>query len=457
MRISTVVTALALVSGTVLGVCPSAAAAPPQACSATAPIPGDYDGDGTPDPAISALQGAAPGSWVALSGAGADRWVPGDAMADLDLNGDACSDAVVIDAAASTVSVWPGTPHGLNPAGALPVPVPQATGLAPGETLRISAIGLRNHRWVQVIVAGVHVRAGREVHPFVNISTRQSSGEFGDPFTFEGTLFGSGDATGFGTRTALSGSGNNFAVGAPATSVKRHKAAGAVYLFSGLTDGSYYLDSVSQDLMPGAPEAGDKFGASVSLRGRWLAVGVPGETIGRAVHTGMVQPIYWNGDDLYLRGYRPIHQGLKGVPGANEDGDNFGREVQVARGLTGSGSYDILISARERIGSHAAAGSVTVANVTAAKFLAYDQGSARVPGAPGSGDGFGSLGVLRNSAVLDTVLIGAPGEDRTGCQDCGYVISSDGRKLSGRTSWVAIAASPSMSGITAWGRGFARS
>lgn len=435
---------------------PTASAAV-EACAPGTPVLGDYDGDRVPDPAIRVGGAAGPAYVVQLSGGGAAVRLPGKALAAFDLNGDTCSDAVLTAATEPVVQALPGTPTGLEPSRAVSVPIPQAEGLATGQSLRISAVGLKEHGYTQVVVAGSRVSSGTESGPFVNVSTLQPTGEFAQPFTFSGAFFAKADAADFATGTALSASGPTFAVGSPGETVKGRKRAGRVYLFYPQGDGSFGIEPISQeDVSSGTPETGDRFGASVSVRDKWVAIGAPGESIGSDVRTGVVHPLYWDAEQLSMRFYRAIHQDVRGVPGSNEDGDSFGSEVAIARGLTASGSYDVLISAREKIGSAASAGSVTVANVTAARFRSYHQNTAGVPGTVERGDAFGTLGILRTSARTDTVLIGAPGEDVAGCPNCGYVIRSDGKKLSATTKWTGLALpAGSLPGL-GWGTAFAR-
>lgn len=172
-----------------------------------------------------------------------------------------------------------------------------------------------------------------------------------------------------------------------------------------------------------------------------------------------MQPLRWKEARSTWAAYRAINQATAGVVGTNESGDQFGYQVQVTRGLTASGSYDIAISATEKVGN-ASAGSVTVANFTRSIYRTLTQNTKGVPGTAETADDFGGgLGVLRTSPSRDTLLIGVPGEKRQlPSPPVGYAMRSDGKKLSASTHWSSIPRFEDYNGATytAWGRAFAR-
>jgi hypothetical protein len=90
--------------------------------------------------------------------------------------------------------------------------------------------------------------------------------------------------------------GDDPAVGAPGETVSGRPAAGAVSVFSGPPNGLVSERLLFQETagIPGNPEAGDAFGTAVAPTdttgiGQWdLAVGVPSESVGPDVQTGVV-------------------------------------------------------------------------------------------------------------------------------------------------------------------------
>jgi hypothetical protein len=91
--------------------------------------------------------------------------------------------------------------------------------------------------------------------------------------------------------------------------------------------------------VPGAPESGDRFGASISgfwhdiLNYPWVYVGVPGEDIGTVQDAGMVV-------SLNSRGIQSVPSYTDDSLGGNaERGDKFGASVQAT--LLSSGANPI--------------------------------------------------------------------------------------------------------------------
>jgi FG-GAP repeat protein len=113
------------------------------------------------------------------------------------------------------------------------------------------------------------------------------------------------------------GDDRSATVSAPLEDVGSAKDAGAVFNCGGSTSGPLECTGMSQDTpdVPGAVEAGDRFGAA--LAGRFI--GVPGEDIGSVVDAGMVVAYDTEG----------ISQETPGVPGASEAGDQFGAALAV--------------------------------------------------------------------------------------------------------------------------------
>lgn len=434
-------------------------------CVAGTPALDDFDGDGSADLVIGATgwdgTQVVRHHYLQPGDGGASTWmVATGELRPADLNGDVCADAIQFtNGHEPTLVLIPGTPSGLDRASGRELPIPQTPDLAddPDRGLLLDAIGLRHGGSSQVVLAGRHVWENDQYGPFIDTFTVGS--DLGLVATHTIDLFGAiADATGFGV---LAGSGHTVAVGAPADRVSGQDWAGAVYLYSPDDADPTKLvrrARITQNSpgVPGVAEPDDQFGASLAMRDGRLAIGAPWESDGRILHTGLVQPIRWYETTRTFDAYRAISQDTPGVPGSNEEGDRFGSRVAIARGLTASGSYDILIGADEDVARATDAGSVTVANVTRSLYRTYTQATTGVPGTVEAGDHFLSVGVLRTSAAVDTVLIGAFGEDSGGRDNGGYAIRSDGRPVSANTRWTSIAIpADAPGGLVGWGLDFA--
>lgn len=442
---------------------PPTAAPPGLPCAAGAPVRSDFDGDSLADLVVG-------GRWwngtasvreqYLLPGAGTPVWWHGTGdLQPADLNGDVCADAILF---AGGYEPWvllvPGTTSGLDLAAAVALAVPQATDASEEEdrSLTFDAVGLRHDGFSQVVLAGRHVWENDNYGAFIDVLTLDSalSVTATQVFSYSGV---EGRITGFGP---LAASGRSFAVGVPHQSVNGKAAAGAVYLFSADTAEPATMVrrlvlTQNSPGVPGSAESMDRFGSSLAMRDGRLAIGVPGESDGNIRASGLVQPVVWHEASNSYTARRAISQDLAGVPGRNEAQDRFGQTVEIARGLTAAGSWDIAIGANERVGTRNEAGSVTVAGFTGSRFRVYTQRSPGMPGTVEAGDGFASVGVLATSATVDTLLIGAPGEDAGGTANAGYAVRTDGVRLGADTVWTKIGIpADATDGLTSWGLDF---
>lgn len=446
-------------TGAALGAVP-AVAAPPAAtpCAIGTPVPGDYDGDGGADQLIGVYRADQGVFQVLPSDGGKPYWIElgfhAERSVSADLNGDRCADAVVDG---STLIL--GSPAGLDTGAARAVDVPQAAKAGASEELVLRGAALKHDGIRQLVVAGWFVdREDQccERGHFVDVFPLDAAGVPGTPQVIDLAARGA-----YG-ELEVATSGRSIAVGDGELKVKGKQAAGGVFMFSASaaapTTMKYrMLLTQNSPRVPGSVEEGDWFGRTLSFRDGRLAIGAPGEKVGKVIDAGLVQPIRWHEATSTYTAYRAITQGTRGVVGTNEKYDNFGLEVVVTRGLTGTGSYDIAIGAAEAVGKAYGAGSVTVANFTKAGYRTYTQNSKGIPGTAERNDDFGSaIGVLGTSATTDTLLIGAPGES-SGGKAGGYVIRSDGRKLGSATKWTSIPQPGDTVGTDAyWGHWIAR-
>lgn len=370
----------------------------------------------------------------------------GGALRSVDLNGDTCADAVLGrtgNPAAQELAL--GTPTGLSLDATIQVSVPQAD-WADGidQSLDLEATAIRHDGFSQVVIAGVKWWDESDFGAFLDVFTLDSSLAVVDTQVFD---YPRGDSL------SLATSGATVAIGDPWAEVKGIVAAGTVRLYT--PDSTDPRKLVLRTVLtqnsrgvPGTVESGDHFGDSLAFRNGRLAIGTPGESSGRTRSAGLVQPILWHEATHTYTAYRSITQNTPGVPGADEKNDRFGADVAVGRGLTARGSYDIVIGAEEAYGARRVAGSVTVANFSRSLYRGYTQATPGIPGNPQAFDYFCRVGILQGANGVDTVLIGARGEDSNSIEDVGRVIRSDGTRLTSKTIWTNIAVPP---GLKMWG------
>ncbi|OIJ69604.1 FG-GAP-like repeat-containing protein [Streptomyces mangrovisoli] len=131
-------------------------------------------------------------------------------------------------------------------------------------------------------------------------------------------------------------------------------------------------------------------------------------------------------------------QGVGGVPGADENSDEFGSALSAAD-IDGNGSADLAIGVPgEDIGTDYEAGAVTVLygsakGLTTTGAQSFNQGTAGVPGSNEYGDQFGGLNgsglFLRdlNGDGRADLSVAAPGEDGYSGRDWTFTTRTSGR------------------------------
>ncbi|HKG52165.1 MAG TPA: metallophosphoesterase [Actinomycetales bacterium] len=216
-------------------------------------------------------------------------------------------------------------------------------------------------------------------------------------------------------------------VGVPGEDVGSAADAGMVVLI-GPSSGTYVAQAqLTQNTpgIPGAAEAGDRFGAALAPCA--MLIGVPGESIGPLEDAGAVQTLRGCPTSRLLPGPL-LTQGTPGIPGNDEAGDRFGASVAVRYAAEQGRGYVIGIPG-EDVGTVADAGSVVVEGQCAAPSCPWSsltQGSG-LPGTVEAGDQVGASLSIRHrydttaAGSYDTTepLIGVPGEDVAAVRDAG--------------------------------------
>jgi hypothetical protein len=227
----------------------------------------------------------------------------------------------------------------------------------------------------------------------------------------------------------------NVAVGVPRREVGGRSSAGeVVFVTASAPTIAAQVFNQSSPSVPGAAEAGDRFGAALA-RG---AVGVPGEDLGRVADAGMVQTFRFSLPGAPVTVGRSYHQDTPGIPGKAEEGDRFGEALAVGEQLLCQEQRDLAVGAPgESIGTTAGAGSVTLITLTggggvpctAARTLSQ---RTSLPGRLAAGNHLGStLATLSGDRedeedYRNTLVIGVPGQD-TSARNAGAVITWSSR------------------------------
>jgi hypothetical protein len=195
-------------------------------------------------------------------------------------------------------------------------------------------------------------------------------------------------------------------VGVPREDVGPAADAGAVTFVKGLQQGSLTGVGLDQDTpgVPGAVEAGDRFGASLAATFDGtdveLAVGVPGEDLGSTTDAGTVQRFSYDSEDFTAS--PSLSQDTAGVGDVAEAGDAFGSQVALT-GASGSGTV-LAVGSPGEDGSAVDTGLVQVFGTRQAT---YTQESLGVGDRSEAHDRFGSvLGTIGDEA--DLLLAGVP-------------------------------------------------
>ena len=214
-----------------------------------------------------------------------------------------------------------------------------------------------------------------------------------------------------------------LAVGVPGGNVSGQNDAGwAGFFTAGLNDPR----AVDQDSagIPGAAEAGDRFGDAITLgliagtSSRVdAAVGTPGEDLGSGTSQVTNAGAFTVINDLYtgVVAGQAYDQNSSGVPGTAESNDAFGQVLDSVR--SGSTTHLAVGIPSEAIGTAAGAGSVQLFSsngVTITPGVGLTQDTAGVTGTSEAGDQFGRRVVLAPPGLGDTktrLAVSAPYED----------------------------------------------
>ena len=213
------------------------------------------------------------------------------------------------------------------------------------------------------------------------------------------------------------------AVGVPGGNVSGQNDAGWVGFFTAGLNDPRAVDQESGGI-PGAAEASDRFGESITLgllAGTSTrvdaAVGTPGEDLGSGTGAITNAGAFTIINDLYtgVVAGQAYDQNSSGIPGTPENNDAFGQVMDSVR--VGSTTHLAVGIPAEDIGSAADAGSVqlfTSTGTTLTPGTGLTQDITGVTGTPTAGDQFGRRIVLAPPGLSDTktrLAVSAPYKD----------------------------------------------
>ena len=214
--------------------------------------------------------------------------------------------------------------------------------------------------------------------------------------------------------------GDGFAdlvVGVPGEGVTGVKRAGAVHVFFGSKSGVSTRDKVIHRDTPGIRgelRQKARFGSAVAV-GAIDADGFDDLVVGVPQHGGGQIAIIYGGPKGPSKRDQKLRQGLSGIPGSSNRGDDFGSAVAVGD-LDADGFADVVASAPgDTVGGQAAAGSMVVIpgakrRVATASAARWHRNTAGIDGVAASDDGFGAalrIGDFDGDGFAD-VAVGVP-------------------------------------------------
>lgn len=225
-------------------------------------------------------------------------------------------------------------------------------------------------------------------------------------------------------------------IGAPGESVGSIKDAGAINVFrvQGSVSGvGQFLQGRAAnsggDKVPGTPQTGDRFGASLAAdlldlgeRSQSLVVGAPGDMVDGRDNAGTVTVFEGEDRDGPFSSVRQFSENTRGVPGIAEAGDQFGFSLALSPFSSSYTPRALAVGAPgEDRGKVVDAGAVTLftnKNDTLVARATLTQNTPGMPGIVEAGDRFGYSVAFQYPQLL---LIGTPFEDVGTTTDAGTV------------------------------------
>jgi hypothetical protein len=339
---------------------------------------GDFNGDGFSDLAVGApldnvgtdTDGGSVailwGSTGGLTGGTAindpaasshDRW--GQSLAAADYDGDGTDD-LAIGSNGATIYVYKGGIDKSGTPGSRSTVKPAI--MSGGDTgpLNLTAGDVNGDRRADLVVDGYETTSTKGWNANYYLPGTASGLTTSNAVKLSaGIITGIGDVNGDGYGDIVTGMQWDATSGVPGTS-----KGGKVKITYGSASGPAASTSFTQNsgAVPGDSETSDYFGNDLALGDingdgfQDLAVGSQGEDIGSDTNTGSVTVLFGSPTGIdTTNGIQYFTQDRAGVPGSNEDNDNFGSDVHLDD-VNGDGTADLTIGA---YGENAFDGSIT--------------------------------------------------------------------------------------------------
>jgi hypothetical protein len=256
----------------------------------------------------------------------------------------------------------------------------------------------------------------------------------------------------------------DLVVGVPSESVGSAEDAGVIHVIFGSASGlggGHPGTVLRQGIqgIPGAPEAGDRFGAAAAVNRTTgdfatapaVAFGVPGEDVGSVADAGAAGVVTFDPGTGGVATAAMITQNSPGISGGAEAGDRFGAAVELFQGpggfscnVTGVKGFTLVVG----VPGEDLNGKRDVGMVHLARDLTTDtplsQDSPGVDGGTEAGDQFGASLALSSFCEHDgpshiKLAVGVPTEDIGAAGDAGMVhlFATDDDELPPPQRWSA--------------------
>ncbi|GIG64023.1 integrin alpha [Phytomonospora endophytica] len=210
------------------------------------------------------------------------------------------------------------------------------------------------------------------------------------------------DLFGYALAAGNFGSQRFLAIGVPGETVGASASnAGQVVYQRGSTTAALTQDTAG---VPGIAELGDRFGETLAATPQHIVVGVPGENAGE----GLVHVFAHRLTDGRPTPVKSTGQDTAGVPGVGEPGDRFGGQLSAVAFRPGGGGTGTLVAVSVT-GEDVRENTVTDAGIVHALYFGtdgsfrqlaeYSQDAAGVEGDAGSDDQFGRTVALTNTGT----------------------------------------------------------
>ncbi|MGW3030094.1 FG-GAP and VCBS repeat-containing protein [Streptomyces sp. NPDC001178] len=326
-----------------------------------------------------------------------DYW--GKNLAAGDFDGDGKAD-LAVGSSASTIYVYKGgfTPSG-TAGGRYTIKPPIQSGGDAGGPLNLTAGDVNGDQRTDLVVDGYETQTDYGWNRNYYIPGTTSGLSVASAQTLKpGVITAIGDINADGYGDIVSGAYWDTTT-SDGTTIPDSGKGGKVWVTYGSAGGPGNSTGITQDTgnVPGGAENKDWFGSELDLgdiNGDGfldLAIGVTGEDFGSSADTGAVTVLYGTSTGLNTTsGAQSFAQSTPGVPGNDEDDDEFGLDVKLDD-VTGDGKADLIVGSYENAGNGAVTylpSDGTVITTTGSRAISPSTSGVSTTGTPAFGANF---------------------------------------------------------------------